>query len=285
MPDDLPLGRETDYPQTYDPDLLRSIPRADARRDAGIQEPPPFDGADIWNAYEISWLDTTGKPTAYVGELSFPATSTNIVESKSLKLYLNSLNQERHASAGDVAEVIRRDLVAVIEASVTVTLTPVADTAGWRIHALPGECIDDLDVDPDLELELELDLSVAGADPDPDLLEGSIDEANQVEETLHSHLLRTNCPITNQPDWASILIRYRGPKINRQNLLSYLISYRHHQAFHEACVERMFMDISRHCRPAGLTVHARYTRRGGLDINPFRSNFETGVENLRLCRQ
>ncbi len=275
MPDDLPLGRETDYPETYDSDLLRSIPRADARRDAGIQEPLPFDGVDIWNAYEISWLDQGGKPTAYVGELSFPATSTNIVESKSLKLYLNSLNHERHAAADDVAEVIRRDLVPVIEANVTVTLTSVVNTQGWPLHALPGECIDDL----------EVDLSLAGADPDPDLLEGSIDEANQVEETLHSHLLRSNCPITNQPDWASVLIRYRGPKINRQNLLSYLISYRHHQAFHEACVERMFMDIRRNCRPAGLTVHARYTRRGGLDINPFRSDFETGIENLRLWRQ
>jgi 7-cyano-7-deazaguanine reductase len=275
MPDDLPLGRETDYPETYDPGLLRSIPRGDARRDAGIHEPPPFDGADIWNAYELSWLDAGGKPTAYVGELSFPATSGHIVESKSLKLYLNSLNQERYGSAQDVAEMIRRDLAAVAEADVSVKLTAVADTASWRLHGLPGACIDDLD----------LETSATVGQLQPGLLADSIDRANQTEETLHSHLLRTNCPITNQPDWASVLIRYRGAMINHQKLLGYLISYRHHQDFHEACVERMFIDIYRHCSPDKLTVQARYSRRGGLDINPFRSNFETGIENLRLWRQ
>ncbi|MHC4922249.1 MAG: NADPH-dependent 7-cyano-7-deazaguanine reductase QueF, partial [Planctomycetota bacterium] len=214
MVDDLPLGKETDYPLSYDPELLRSIPRTDARRDAGIDEPPPFDGADIWNAYELSWLDAGGKPSAYVGELSFPATSTNIVESKSLKLYLSSLNQERYGSTEEVCELIRQDLVPVVEANVSVTLTPVASTTGWRLHALPGECIDDLDV------------TVAGDEDDVNagLLADAIDAGIEIEETLHSHLVRTNCPITNQPDWASVLVRYRGPKIDRHKLLRYLIS-------------------------------------------------------------
>jgi len=273
MSDDLPLGRKIDYPLSYDPGLLRSIPRADSRREAGIPEALPFQGLDLWNAYELSWLDTDGKPGAHVGEFRFPATSTHIVESKSLKLYLYSLSQGRYGSTDDVRDLIQQDLMRIVEADVTVTVTPVAATAERRLHTLPGTCIDDAQVSGMTE------------DVDPDLLAGSVDGGNDVEETLHSHLFKTNCPVTNQPDWASVLIRYHGPKIHRQELLSYLISYRRHQGFGETCVERMFTDIHRHCRSDKLTVHARFNRRGGLDINPFRSNFETDVENLRLWRQ
>ncbi len=271
--DDLPLGKDTDYPPRYDPGLLRPIPRGDSRRAAGIPEPPPFDGIDIWTAYELMWLDTTGKPSAHVGELRFPATSPRFVESKSLKLYLYSLNDERHASAEDVREVIRRDLTSAAGADVHVTLFPVTHAPGRRLHTLPGRCIDGAKVQA----------PVAGLDPD--LLRASIDEDNLVDETLHSHLFQTRCPVTNQPDWASVLIHYLGPKIDSRKLLSYLISYRGHQGFAEGSVERIFMDVCHHCRASKLTVHARFNRRGGLDINPFRSNFEAEAENLRLWRQ
>jgi 7-cyano-7-deazaguanine reductase len=273
MPDDLPLGRKTDYPRHYDPGLLRSIPRAESRRETGIPEPLPFDGVDIWNAYELSWLDATGKPCAHVGELRFPATSPHMVESKSLKLYLFSLNQERYASTEEVRKRIREDLTSAVDADVRVELTPVAEISERRVRVLPGTCIDDAQV-----------VKVA-ENIDPDLLSGSIDTNQETEETLHSHLFQTHCPVTNQPDWASVLIRYQGPRIDHKNLLSYLVSYRHDRGFAEACVEQMFMDILRQCQPTKLTIYARFSRRGGLDINPFRSNFESHVENLRLWRQ
>lgn len=273
MPDDLPLGRNTDYPRQYDPTLLRSIPRADSRREAGIPEPLPFDGIDLWNAYELSWLDPTGKPCAHVGELRFPATSPWIIESKSLKLYLFSLNEERYASTEEVCEVIREDLMSAVDADVKVELTPVVEIPEQRVLVLPGTSIDDLEVGD------------IPHDVDPEVLRGSTASDRETQESLHTHLFQTHCPVTNQPDWASVLIDYQGPRIDRQKLLSYLLSYRNHRGFAEACVERMFTDIERQCQPVKLTVHARFNRRGGLDINPFRSNFETEVENLRLWRQ
>ena len=233
----------------------------------------PFAGEDIWNAYELSWLDTGGKPMVATGEFRIPANSPNIIESKSLKLYLNSLNGARYESLDSVRSTIAADLGGVCGTEAKVRLHS-STSAGAPAQGEPiGHCID-TEV---LELPVyELD---------PGLLQESVESRSPVSETLHSNLLKTNCPVTGQPDWATVMIRYRGPRIRRSALLAYLVSYRNHAEFHEQCVERMFVDIERYCRPSVLSVYARYLRRGGLDINPFRSNFETPPPNVRLLRQ
>lgn len=264
-----PLGENTDYRETYAPALLHAIPRADNRRILGLADELPFRGEDIWNAYELTWLDDRGKPVAATAEIRVPAHSPNIIESKSMKLYLNSLAMMRYTDGDVVAETIAGDLTQSAGAAVTVQLDVV--TAGGIVGELPGVCIDDLDV------------HCASEDVDPELL--SCANNDSVSEELHSHLLRSRCPVTDQPDSGSILIRYRGRQIDRGSLLRYLVSYRNHNAFHENCVERIFVDISKRCGPEKLTVYARYNRRGGLDINPFRSNYESSGENIRLWRQ
>lgn len=267
----IPLGNPTAYPEEYSPQVLYAVPRSEARKTLGLGDALPFQGEDIWNAWELTWLEASGKPTAATAVITVPADSANIVESKSLKLYLNSLAMSRYAAADEVAQIIGRDLSKVAAAEVVVSITPAKDCSTDRITDLPGECIDDLDVQID---ESGVDASLLktiGKD--------------SIEEELHSHLLRSNCPVTNQPDMGSVLIRYRGAAIDRESLLRYIISFRKHNDFHEACVERMFLDIKSRCAPEKLTVYARYNRRGGLDINPFRSDFETTAENLRLWRQ
>ncbi len=269
----LTLGRPTTYPSAYDPALLCPVPRRFKREEIGLVGELPFGGVDIWNAYELSWLNPSGKPIVAVGEFRFPCTSPNMIESKSLKLYLNSFNLTRFAGLDDVRALISQDLGAAAGAPVDVQLSDhqAFDTA--RIDTLPGICLDDLDVhDPTYEL-------------DPALLAEATEPGHLVEQTLHSHLLKSNCLVTHQPDWASIMIRYRGLQISSERLLRYLISFRQHNEFHEQCVERIFCDLQHFCQPECLSVYARYTRRGGLDINPFRSNFETEVKNLRLARQ
>jgi 7-cyano-7-deazaguanine reductase len=208
-----------------------------------------------------------------MAEFRFPLTSPCLIESKSFKLYLNSLNQTRFAGFDAVAALLARDLAAACGAPVTVVLQPLAAYCGTLLVDLPGRCLDDLDV-PIEHYALA-----------PELLAGAADPSQTVTETLHSHLLKSNCLVTRQPDWASVLIRYCGPRIEPAALLRYLVSYRQHSEFHEQCVERIFVDLLRHCRPEQLTVYARYTRRGGLDINPFRSNFEPDIPNWRLVRQ
>ena len=233
----------------------------------------PFAGEDIWNAYELSWLDTVGKPMVATGEFRIPANSPNIIESKSLKLYLNSLNGARYESPEAVRSTIAADLGRVCGAEALVRLH-ASEFAGMPAQGEPvGHCIDTEELE-----EPTYDL-------DPELLNDSVDSQSPDAETLHSNLLKTNCPVTGQPDWATVMIRYRGPRIRRAALLAYLVSYRNHAEFHEQCVERMFVDIERFCRPLALSVYARYLRRGGLDINPFRSNFETPPPNVRLLRQ
>jgi len=270
----LPLGRATDYPEAYDPGLLCPFPRRLKRDEIGLTgDRLPFSGCDIWNAYELSWLDSRGKPVVAMGEFRFPCTSPNLIESKSFKLYLNSLNQARFEGSGQVGRVLAADLGRASGAAVEVRLVGAAGFAEASLANLPGECIDDLEIEE------------PGYCLDPQLLAGSADPAEIVAETLHSHLLKSNCLITRQPDWASVLVRYRGGRIDREALLRYLISFRSHNEFHEQCVERIFIDLQRFCQPQQLSVYARYTRRGGLDINPFRSNFETSIENLRLTRQ
>lgn len=264
-----PLGRKTSYEFAYSRDLLHPISRQDARIILGLTADLPFSGEDVWNAWELTWLTADGKPEIATAEFRVPFDSPNIVESKSIKLYLNSLSMMRHASRDDVRSTIARDLSRTAGSEVGVLLHTRADTPD--VGELPGTCIDETTVECD------------STGVDPDLLR-TVGEESRSEE-LHSHLLRSLCPVTNQPDTGSILIRYEGRTIDRASLLRYLVSYRNHNDFHEACVERIFLDIRNRCEPEALTVYARYNRRGGIDINPFRSNFESEVENIRLWRQ
>jgi len=270
---DSPLGEPTVYESEYSPGTLYAIPRIEDRAKLGITGEPPFSGTDVWNAYEISWLNMKGKPVAATAEFRFPASSPNIIESKSLKRYLNSLTGTRYESTEAVRTLVCADLGAISGADAGVKLFSLSAPLPYTRQELPGTCMDNLDI------------AITQYEVEPDLLLDSVKDGTQVSETLHSHLLKSNCPVTSQPDWASILIRYRGPKIDRARLLSYLVSYRNHHAFHEHCIERIFIDIQRHCQPRALTVQAYYTRRGGLDINPFRSTFEEQPDRTRLLRQ
>jgi 7-cyano-7-deazaguanine reductase len=263
-----PLGKPTAYPVHYDPALLFSIERAAQRSALSLDAGLPFSGVDIWTAYEITWLDRRGKPQIAVGEFRVGADSPAIVESKSLKLYLGSFAQERVGVAAEIERIIEADLVRACSAPVSVAL--VSAPGALRIADLPGTSIDDLEVTCDTFR------------PDPALLSRSV---AVVEESLRSALFRCTCPVTGQPDYADVLVRYRGPRIDRSALLKYLVSYRDHAAFHEGCVERIFVDIALRCRPERLTVYARFLRRGGIDINPFRSNFETAPRSQRTPRQ
>ena len=262
----LPLGRETDYPQNYAPDVLFPIARGQSREPLGISDPLPFTGTDIWNAWELTWLGPNGVPRVATAEIRVPAESPNLVESKSLKLYLGSFAMTEFAGDEAVVTALTKDLSAATGAGVEVDLDP-----GVAIGSLDGDCIDALDVSCD------------AGDVAPELLQA--DAGNFVDESLHSHLLRSLCPVTSQPDMASLVVHYSGPRIDRASLLRYIVSFRQHQDFHEACVERMFVDILGRCGPEKLAVYARYTRRGGIDINPYRSSGDERPANTRLWRQ
>jgi 7-cyano-7-deazaguanine reductase len=266
-PENSSLGREVEYPSQYDASLLFPIPRAAARGEIGLQgQALPFIGEDRWHVYELGWLDARGKPCVATATLWVPATSPNLIESKSLKLYLNSLNSARFNRAEAVRERITTDLSTCAGADVRVEfgLPPVAEA--------PGETIDHLDVAID-----------SYGPPNEALL--LADTGSVVEETLTSALLKSNCPVTGQPDWASVSIRYQGPRIDREGLLRYLISYRDHAEFHEQCVERIFLDLMHRCGPHALHVEARYTRRGGLDINPRRTTADDGMPLEKMFRE
>ncbi len=273
-PDQSPLGKTSAYQSQYAPELLFPIPRLQKREEIGLGTGTlPFFGVDIWNAYELSWLNMRGKPQVAIATITAPADSPNIVESKSFKLYLNSFNQTRLAGTDALAELLRQDLSAAFGAPVHVTITTPDAFGSLAMGELEGSLLDRLDV--------EIDQYV----PSPELLSANMDEA-PVEETLVSHLLKSNCLVTGQPDWGTVQIRYVGPQIDQEGLLKYLIGFREHNEFHEQCVERIFMDVLRQCKPTKLAVYARYTRRGGLDINPWRANFSTGKpSNLRTARQ
>ncbi|BDN89341.1 MULTISPECIES: NADPH-dependent 7-cyano-7-deazaguanine reductase QueF [Aeromonas] len=267
----LSLGQQSAYISQYTPSLLQPVPRSLNRDDLGLRGELPFQGCDVWTLYELSWLNAKGKPVVAIGEAFVPATSPNLIESKSFKLYLNSFNQTRCDSLEAVQALLVQDLSGCAGAPVSVTLFTL-DQAPHQIAQLPGECIDSLDIEVD------------GYEFDETLLQGAAGH-EIVEETLHSHLLKSNCLVTSQPDWGSVVIHYRGPRLDREKLLRYLISFRQHNEFHEQCIERIFTDLKHFCAPEKLTVHARYTRRGGLDINPFRSDWEPVPANLRLIRQ
>lgn len=277
--DKLNLGQKTEYISQYQPALLQAVPRQLNRDDLALSDQLPFTGYDLWNLYELSWLNNKGKPTVAVAEVKLCATSLNLIESKSFKLYLNSFNQTRFASTAEVTEVLQRDLAHCAQGPVEVIVFDDLDQAPSQIAKMSGTCIDHYDIDVD-NYEFDADL-LKSATTDED----KVTDTKIVTEEVYSHLLKSNCLVTNQPDWGSVYIAYRGNPIEHEALLRYLISFRQHNEFHEQCVERIFTDIMHYCQPQQLTVYARYTRRGGLDINPFRTNCNAQVENLRLIRQ
>ncbi|OLQ91717.1 NADPH-dependent 7-cyano-7-deazaguanine reductase QueF [Vibrio panuliri] len=269
----LTLGQKTEYANQYDPTLLQPVPRSLNRDDLNLGSELPFLGCDIWTLYELSWLNEKGLPQVAVGEVSIPATSANLIESKSFKLYLNSFNQTRFSNWEQVEQTLVRDLSACAGETVSVTVRSVVDYTDSVIVTMQGECID------------EQDIEINSYDFDDTLLADATG-TEWVEEALHSHLLKSNCLITNQPDWGSVEIQYQGQKIDREALLRYIVSFREHNEFHEQCVERIFTDIMKYCQPQKLTVYARYTRRGGLDINPYRSTEQLQPNhNQRMARQ
>lgn len=269
----LTLGKTTDYRDTYDASLLQGVPRSLNRDPLGLHaDSLPFHGADIWTLYELSWLNAKGLPQVAVGHVELSHETVNLVESKSFKLYLNSFNQTRFANWEAVQETLERDLSACAQGKVTVALYRLDEVEGQPIAHFHGSCIDDQDIE------------IESYQFNADYLNGAAGQ-KVVQETLVSHLLKSNCLITHQPDWGSVQIQYRGPQIDREKLLRYLVSFRHHNEFHEQCVERIFNDILRFCAPESLSVYARYTRRGGLDINPWRSNTDFIPAIGRLVRQ
>lgn len=265
-----PLGHEVTYPDTYDSDLLFGLSRDPNRQTLVL--PDVWYGADIWNAYELSWLNSRGKPVAATGQFTFPHDSPRLIESKSLKLYLNSWNQERVPDIATLQKRIAADLSNVAGATVYVHISPLSQQTMVPCAPLTGTSIDDLDID------------IRQYQPDPDLLRCAT-TAETVSEVLTSDLLKSNCPITGQPDWGSVQIGYTGRAIDHESLLAYIVSLRQHTEFHEHCIEKMFCDIQRACAPEALSVYARYTRRGGLDINPWRSSHPITVSNIRTIRQ
>ena len=291
-----PLGKASPYIDTYDASLLFPIPRAPNREEIGLAAAAPFFGADMWTAFELSWLNLRGKPQVALAQFTVPCESLNIVESKSFKLYLNSFNNTRFKSADEVKTRLRADLTEAVwrnnaavggvatashdtmtsstsPASIGVSITGAELFDREPVHELDGLSLDRLDIDCDRYT------------PAPELLTAAFDE-QPVSEVFTSNLLKSNCLVTGQPDWGSLQISYSGPQIEQGGLLQYIVSFRNHNEFHEQCVERIFMDIWRRCKPVKLTVYARYTRRGGLDINPFRTSHPQALpKNVRMARQ
>ena len=278
-PEQSQLGKASAYVDQYQPSLLFPIPRLGKREEIGISGSPPFFGADLWTAFELSWLNLRGKPQVAIAHVTVPCESPNIIESKSFKLYLNSFNNTRFTDASEVQARLRADL----------------SEAAWRGAPHPGSvgvkllAPEVFDREPVHELDGlnldRLDIECQHYTPAPELLSAQVGEA-PVTETLTSHLLKSNCLVTGQPDWGSVQIRYRGAQIDQAGLLAYLVSFRNHNEFHEQCVERIYMDLWTRCQPNRLAVYARYTRRGGLDINPFRTSYPQPLPaNIRTARQ
>ncbi|WP_432786660.1 NADPH-dependent 7-cyano-7-deazaguanine reductase [Oligella sp. MSHR50489EDL] len=282
---DSQLGQSTHYPNQYDPTQLFPIARAVTRQGSRAENTPTWIGADLWTAFEISWLDLKGKPVVAIASFSFAESNPFLIESKSFKLYLNSFNQSRFASTEEVMTLLSQDLSKAAGGQVLVQLLPSHAWTDNQIIHLPGSCVD------------ELDLAIDCYEPNPHLLK-LVDSDETPTETeqikmLYSNLLKSNCPVTNQPDWGSVIVAYQGKSIDPAAFLRYIVSYRQHNGFHELCVEEIYCDILRHCMPEALFVCARYTRRGGLDINPWRASDEAIVKSVaellkpfsRLARQ
>ena len=268
------LGKQSDYGAFYNPNRLYPIPRSGKRKEIGIDPNNlPFFGFDCWNHYEVSWLNSKGKPMVAIAEITYDCNSPKIIESKSLKLYFNSLNNTKFNNIAELEAIVKKDLEERVEADVSVTIHALEKLTDVTIQtSFTGESLDGLDIECSV---YQVDPSFLSVHDEP------------LEETLYSDLLKSNCLVTNQPDWGSIQIAYIGKKINREGLLKYLISYRNHNEFHEQCIERIFVDIMNYCKPTSLTVYGRYTRRGGLDINPYRTTEKSLFDgrNHRLIRQ
>jgi 7-cyano-7-deazaguanine reductase len=278
-PEHSQLGKVSAYIDQYDPSLLFPIPREPKRQEIGVQGEVPFVGADLWTAYELSWLNTRGKPQVALARLMIPAESTHIIESKSFKLYLNSFNNTQLNDGAELQSRLRQDLSAAIwhggavKSSVGIQMVMPEQFDQETVQEMDGVDLD------------RLDLVCFDYEPKPELLTAQMNEA-PVTETLTSRLLKSNCLVTGQPDWGSVRISYTGPQIDQAGLLRYIVSFRNHNEFHEQCVERIFMDIWRRCQPLKLEVYARYTRRGGLDINPWRSSHPSSPPvSVRMARQ
>ncbi|WP_300715519.1 NADPH-dependent 7-cyano-7-deazaguanine reductase QueF [Hydrogenophaga sp.] len=278
-PEQSQLGQASAYVDQYDAGLLFPLPRETKRREIGITGSVPFLGADLWTAFELSWLNPRGKPQVALAHITIPCESTHIVESKSFKLYLNSFNNTAFASADAVRDRIRTDVSAAIwhggslQSSAGVRLLLPEQLEREKVQELAGLSIDRLDVE------------CTRYQPAPELLTAAFDE-KPVDEILVSHLLKSNCLVTGQPDWGSVQISYSGPQIDQAGLLQYIVSFRNHNEFHEQCVERIYMDVLARCKPTKLAVYARYTRRGGLDINPWRTSHpQSPPANVRTARQ
>ena len=279
QPEQSQLGKASAYADQYDPSLLFPIPRATKRAEIGISGSPPFLGADLWTAFELSWINERGKPQVALAHFTVPCETPNIVESKSFKLYLNSFNQTRFATAQDVQARLRADISEAVwrgaqhPGTVGVRLLLPEQFDQEPVHELDGLNLD------------RLDIECHAYQPAPERLSANFDEA-PVSEVLVSHLLKSNCLVTGQPDWGSVRIAYSGPQIDQEGLLQYIVSFRNHNEFHEQCVERIFMDLWTRCKPIKLEVYARYTRRGGLDINPWRTSHPQALPaNTRTARQ
>ncbi len=282
-PEQSQLGKNSAYIDQYDASLLFPIPRATKRAEIGIEAEGrgkvPFFGADLWTAFELSWLNTKGKPQVALAHFTVPCETPNIVESKSFKLYLNSFNNTRFADAQAVRDRLRTDISEAVwrgsdrPSTVGVRLVLPEEFDREPVHEIDGLSLD------------RLDLECIHYSPAPELLTAAFDEA-PVTEVLTSNLLKSNCLVTGQPDWGTVQISYSGPQIDQAGLLQYIVSFRNHNEFHEQCVERIFMEVWRRCKPIKLTVYARYTRRGGLDINPFRTSHPGALPpNIRTARQ
>jgi 7-cyano-7-deazaguanine reductase len=266
-----PLGHATTYAEKYDPGLLFPVERAPQRAELGFGAELPFHGVDLWTAYELSWLDAAGKPQVAIATFTVPAASPRLVESKSVKLYLTAFNQTRFAGDAEVAATIARDLGAAAGATVDVGLTPPEGFAALPRGELAGVCLD------------ALPIAIDRFEPAPEALAAA---GPAVGETVFTRLFRSVCPVTGQPDYASVQLAYRGARIDHAGLLRYLVAFRRHPGFHEHCVERIFADVWRRCRPEELSVYARFTRRGGVDINPYRtSGDEPPPPNVPTARQ
>jgi len=264
-----PLGKQSQYVTDYDAGQLCPISRENTWKEYGYKE-SPYTGFDIWNAYELSWLNEKGLPIVVIAEIWIPVSSPNLIESKSLKLYLNSFSQTKFKNTEQVCKTLESDLSACAGELVKVNLFPV-NSNQCPSGNFEGICLDDLDI------------NIEVYNRNADLLKAT--EAPVINEKLYSHLLKTNCPVTGQPDWGSIYIEYSGNPIEHTSLLKYIVSYRKHGDFHEQCTENIFLDIMQQCQPDELTVYTRYLRRGGLDINPYRSTKNDLPKNLRLFRQ
>lgn len=269
--DHSPLGKTVNYIDSYDANLLFPIPRKAKRDEIGIVGRLPFYGVDVWNGFELSWLNAKGKPIVGIAQFVFPCESPAIIESKSFKLYLNSFNQTIFNTKQAVVNLLETDLSERAQAPVTVQVQFLSEMREFQVGNYTSFCLDDLDIE------------VSRYDVCPEYLTV---ESEKITETVHSHLLKANCLVTGQPDWGSVEISYTGNKINHAGLLKYIISFRKHNEFHEQCIERIFMDILTRCKPSELTVEGRFVRRGGLDINPFRSTNKLKTPGTRrLVRQ